>query len=188
MTANIAVFISGSGTNLQAIIDKVQARELDVNLRLVVSDKLNAYGLVRAHDAGIETVVQEKVKGESRSEYDARLLGTLIGYDLDLIVLSGFMRILTPEFVNHYAGKIINIHPSLLPKYPGLDTHRRAIEAGDKEHGTTVHFVTAELDAGPIIAQSRLQIQAGDDEESLKKRVQELEYDLYWRVISELVG
>ena len=186
MTTNIAVFISGSGTNLQAIIDKVQARELDVNLRLVVSDKSNAYGLVRAHDAGIETLVQEKVNGESRSEYDARLLDALTNYDLDLIVLSGFMRILTPEFVNRYEGKIINIHPSLLPKYPGLDTHRRAIEAGDKEHGTTVHFVTAELDAGPIIAQSRLQIQAGDDEENLKKRVQELEYDLYWRVISEV--
>lgn len=188
MAFNIAVFVSGNGSNLQAIIDKVATGQLLVNIAVVISDKAEAYALKRAEEAGIPHCVVTAQKDESRRQYDERLVKALQPYSIDLIVLSGFMRILAVDFVERYAGKIINIHPSLLPAYPGLDTHRRVIEAGEVEHGTTVHYVTPELDAGPVIAQKSLLVDKADDESSLQHRVQALEYDLYWRVIAKIAS
>lgn len=174
----IVVLISGSGSNLQAIIDAVAAG-LPVTIRAVISNKAEAFGLERARRAGIETVVLDHKAFADREAYDAELQKTIDGYGARLVVLAGFMRILSDGFVRHYEGRMLNIHPSLLPKYKGLNTHARAIEAGDGEAGCTVHLVTPELDSGPIILQARVPVLPDDTPESLAARVLEQEHRIY---------
>jgi phosphoribosylglycinamide formyltransferase-1 len=167
----LAVLISGEGSNLQALIDAERAGSLGARLAAVVSNKAAARGLERARTAGIEALHLPAARGQPRAEYDEALAALLAPHEPDLIVLAGFMRILGPAFVAKFDGRMLNIHPSLLPKYPGLDTHARVLAASERWHGATVHFVTAELDAGPAIIQYRLPIRAEDTPESLAKRV-----------------
>ena len=167
----LAVLISGEGSNLQAIIDAIDTGALDARIDIVISNKASANGLNRAKQAGIPAVVVAPVKGQSREEYDQCLRDTLAPFTPDLIVLAGFMRILSADFVYSFADKIINIHPSLLPAYKGMDTHQRVLDAGEPYHGATVHFVTEKLDDGEIIIQSRIKILPDDDAESLQQRV-----------------
>jgi len=174
----IVVLISGSGSNLQSIIDAVR-QDLPVEIRAVISNKADAYGLTRAREAGIATEVLDHKQFTDRESYDAALQQLIDGYTPELVVLAGFMRILTDDFVRHYEGRMMNIHPSLLPKYRGLNTHARAIEAGDSEAGCTVHFVTPELDAGPPILQARVPVHPDDSPESLAARVLEQEHRIY---------
>ena len=175
----IAVLISGSGSNLQSFIDHAADGELDADLCVVVSNRPDAFGLERARRAGIETVCIEHGGFDSREAFDRALATALDAHDPDLIVLAGFMRILSPWFVQRYEGRIINIHPALLPKYPGLNTHERVLEAGDSHHGSTVHFVTDELDGGPRIVAGRLAIHPGESAAALMARVQALEHRIY---------
>ncbi|MCP4010003.1 MAG: phosphoribosylglycinamide formyltransferase [Proteobacteria bacterium] len=182
----LAVLISGEGSNLQAIIDAIDAGELNASVEVVISNKASANGLNRAKQAGITAVVVAPVKGRTREEYDQCLLETLAPFTPDLIVLAGFMRILSADFVHAFADKIINIHPSLLPAYKGMDTHQRVLDAGEPYHGATVHFVTEKLDDGEIIIQSRIKIRPDDDAESLQKRVHVEEHVIYPRAIQWL--
>ncbi|RBW41369.1 phosphoribosylglycinamide formyltransferase [Psychromonas sp. B3M02] len=178
----VVVLISGSGSNLQALMDKLhqqQINEQQVEVVAVISNKADAYGLQRATDANIPAILVESKGIASREEYDALLAAELDKLQPDLILLAGFMRILTPDFVNKYQGKMLNIHPSLLPKYPGVNTHQRAIDAGDKEHGATVHFVTPELDSGPTILQAKVPIFAEDAAQDLAERVLTQEHQIY---------
>lgn len=154
---NIVVLVSGSGSNLQAILDACDSHTIDASVKAVFSNKADAFGLERAKSASVDAHSVNPKEFNSREEFDHELMVQIDAYQPDLIVLAGYMRILSSEFVRHYAGKMINIHPSLLPKYPGLHTHQRAIDAQDKEHGTSVHFVTEELDGGPVILQLRCQ-------------------------------
>ncbi len=179
----IAVLISGNGSNLQAIIDAIQEKKLDAEIAVVVSNKVDAYGLTRAKNVNIPTEVIEKSAEISREDYDLLLKNCLLKYSPDSIILSGFMRILSKEFVEFFDGRVLNLHPALLPKYPGLNTYERAIKAGDKEHGSTVHIVTADLDAGPIVLQEALPIFPEDTAETLKQRTQALEHQLYPKAI-----
>jgi phosphoribosylglycinamide formyltransferase-1 len=176
-----AILISGSGTNLQAFIDAVGDGSLDLDIAVVVSNRPDAYGLKRAHDAGIATECVQNADYPERAAFDEALAGTLDKYAPDLLILAGFMRILTGAFVKRFEGRILNIHPALLPKYPGLDTHQRVIDAGEKWHGSTVHFVTEDLDAGPRILQGRIPIFAGDSASRLSGRVQAVEHKIYPR-------
>ncbi len=179
-TPTILVIISGSGTNLQAIIEGCQQGEIDGSIVAVISNVPEVKGLDRARSAGIEAITLDHRDYYSRDAYDQALAATIDQYQPDLIVLAGFMRILTPEFVNRYPGRLINIHPSLLPKYQGLHTHQRALEAGDQWHGATVHFVTPELDGGPAIIQGAVPVYPGDTEASLAERVQaQVEHQIY---------
>jgi len=166
----VAVLISGEGSNLQALIDAERTGELKAKIVAVVSNRGAARGLERARTAGIDAR-HVPSPGAERSGYDAALAGALAPYAPDLLVLAGFMRILGPEFVASFAGRMLNIHPSLLPSYTGLETHRRVLAAGERWHGATVHFVTAELDAGPSVLQYRLRVRAGDTADSLAARV-----------------
>lgn len=176
----VVVLISGGGTNLQALIDAAQRNELaGAQLVGVLSNRPDAGGLVRAERAGIPSTTLNHQDFTSREAFDAAMQQRIDAWQPDLIVLAGFMRILTPEFVAHYEGRMVNIHPSLLPKYPGLHTHARALEAGDKEHGATVHFVTAELDGGPAIVQASVPLLADDTEGTLAQRVQTVEHQIY---------
>ena len=179
----IVVLISGRGTNLQAIIDAVAGGSLPVDLRAVICNEPDAPGIKRAREAGCEAVVVPHRDFSTREHFDAALASTIDAFDPGLVVLAGFMRILTPRFVHRYAGRLINIHPSLLPEFPGLDTHARAIAAGAKVHGATVHFVTGELDGGPIIAQARVPVFAGDDPGILAARVLAQEHVILPRAI-----
>ncbi len=179
MTKRIVVLISGSGSNLQAMIDAQQNNELGGDIVAVFSNRPNVLGLERASKAGIPAETLDHKSFDSREAFDTELAKRLDEYNPDLVVLAGFMRILTPEFVNHYAGKLLNIHPSLLPKYPGLNTHQRAIEAGDQEHGATVHFVTPELDGGPPLVQGKIAIENGDTPNSLQQRIHIIEHKIY---------
>ena len=181
---SFAVFISGNGSNLQAIIDATSNGLIDGKICCVLSNKKEAYGLARAKKANIPTVVIEHLNYENREEFDNALLQSLQKYNPDLIVLAGFMRILTPVFIKPYLGKLINIHPSLLPKYPGLNTHQKVIANKDTEHGVTVHFVDENLDGGPICAQSTMKVESNDIE-TLEKRIHELEHELYPKVIQD---
>jgi phosphoribosylglycinamide formyltransferase-1 len=181
---SFAVFISGNGSNLQAIIDATSNGLIDGQICCVLSNKKEAYGLARAKKANIPTVVIEHLNYENREEFDNALLQSLQKYNPDLIVLAGFMRILTPVFIKPYLGKLINIHPSLLPKYPGLNTHQKVIANKDTEHGVTVHFVDENLDGGPICAQSIMKVESNDIE-TLEKRIHELEHELYPKVIQD---
>ena len=179
----IVVLLSGSGSNLQAIIDAALAGRLDVEIRAVISNKAAAYGLQRAQQAGIETRVLEHTAFDSRETFDQAMMQLIDTYQPGLVVLAGFMRILSDAFVDHYHGRLLNIHPSLLPKYQGLNTHQRAIDAGDSEAGASVHFVSPELDGGPVIMQASVPLQAGDDAESLAQRVLGVEHRLYPQAI-----
>lgn len=180
---NICVLISGNGSNLQALIDACDANRIPGTIRAVISNNPDAYGLERARQAGIEACVIDHREYESREAYDAALQHALDSFDAQCIVLAGFMRILTPGFVEHNAGKLLNIHPSLLPKYKGLHTHQRAIDNKDKEHGVSVHFVTPELDGGPVIVQSRVPVFEEDTAQDLAERVSEQELRLYPLVV-----
>ncbi|GGB89591.1 phosphoribosylglycinamide formyltransferase [Marinobacterium zhoushanense] len=175
----IVVLISGSGSNLQAIIDSIAAGSIAGRIAAVISNRADAYGLTRASNAGIDTQVMDHKQYPDRAAFDNALQETIDGYQPDLVVLAGFMRILTPDFVRHYAGRLFNIHPSLLPLHKGLHTHQRALEAGDPEHGCTVHFVTEELDGGPLVVQAPIPVLPGDDAESLQQRVHILEHKIY---------
>ncbi len=175
----LAILISGSGSNLQAFIDAQQTGELGGSIGVVLSNKADAYGLERAKQAGIDTLCIDHRDFEEREQFDAAMVDALASYDIDLVILAGFMRILTPAFIDHYRGRLLNIHPSLLPKYPGLHTHQRAIEAGDTEAGATVHFVTEELDGGPAIVQASVPIEAGDTPDDLAARVLVQEHVIY---------
>ena len=181
---SFAVFISGNGSNLQAIIDATSNGLIDGQICCVLSNKKEAYGLARAKKSNIPTIVIEHQNYENREEFDNALLQSLQKYNPDLIVLAGFMRILTPVFIKPYLGKLINIHPSLLPKYPGLNTHQKVIDNKDTEHGVTVHFVDENLDGGPICAQSIMKVESNDIE-TLEKRIHELEHELYPKVIQD---
>ncbi len=180
MTAKrIVVLISGSGSNLQALIDATASGRIDGRIVSVISNRPDAFGLERARNAGIAAEVLDHKTFESRQAFDAALQALIDSHEPDLVVLAGFMRILTPEFVSHYLGRMFNIHPSLLPKYRGLNTHQRALEAGDAEHGCTVHFVTPELDGGPLIVQAPVPVQADDDAARLQQRVHGREHEIY---------
>lgn len=180
----IVVLISGSGSNLQSIIDAAVS-DMPVDIRAVISNRPDAYGLTRASEAGIATAVLENGNFADRESYDAALQELIDSYSPELVVLAGFMRILSDAFVRHYEGRMMNIHPSLLPKYRGLHTHARALEAGDKVAGCTVHFVTAELDAGPIITQARVPVVDGDTPETLAARVLKEEHRIYPEAIRQ---
>jgi phosphoribosylglycinamide formyltransferase-1 len=183
----IAVLISGEGTNLQALIDAVRRGELDAQIALVVSNRSAARGLERARAAGIPTLHHGAARGMARDAYDATLAAALEAHEAELLVLAGFMRIFGTPFVTRFAGRILNIHPSLLPRYPGLDTHRRVLEGGDRWHGATVHFVTPELDAGPRVIQYRLAVRPGDTVESLAARVHAGEHMILPRAVQWFV-
>ncbi len=172
----IAVLVSGFGSNLQAILDEIAAQRLPARVVLVASDQPDAYGLTRAREAGVEAECLERSAYRSRREFEAALRARIDGAGATLIVLAGFMRILSPEFVAHYPQRIINIHPSLLPAYRGLDTHARALADGAVEHGASVHFVTEELDAGPVIVQGRVLVRPDDTPQTLAARVHEQEH------------
>ncbi|SEI03497.1 phosphoribosylglycinamide formyltransferase-1 [Rheinheimera pacifica] len=180
---SIVVLISGSGSNLQAIIDACSSGFIPGKVSAVISNKANAYGLVRANEAGISTQVLSHKNYASRDKYDLALTDAIEQHKPDLVILAGFMRILTPAFVQHFNGRLLNIHPSLLPKYQGLTTHQRAIDAGDSEHGCSVHFVTEQLDGGPVILQAKVPVFADDDAQSLAERVHEQEHRIYPLVV-----
>lgn len=186
MSSRIVVLISGSGTNLQAIIDACNTANYPGEVVGVLSNKADAYGLVRAESAGIATTTLSHKEFESREAYDLALIEAIDSYQPDVIVLAGFMRILTPAFVQHYLGKLVNIHPSLLPKYQGLHTHQRAIDAGDDIHGVSVHFVTEELDGGPVILQAKVPVFENDTADDLAARVHEQEHRIYPLVVKWL--
>lgn len=187
MALPIIVLISGSGSNLQALIDAVARGELDVNICAVISNRADAKGLQRAQAAGIHTEVLEHGQFDSREDYDAALQILIDSFQPKLVVLAGFMRLLTDDFVNHYLGRMLNIHPSLLPAFKGLNTHARALEAfraGEvKEHGASVHFVTPALDDGPVILQARVTIHDDDTAETLASRVLQQEHRIYPQAI-----
>ncbi|MBZ0056312.1 phosphoribosylglycinamide formyltransferase [Leclercia barmai] len=184
---NIVVLISGNGSNLQAIIDACKQQKINGTLRAVFSNKADAYGLERARDAGIAAHALSASQFASREAFDRELVQEIDAYAPDVVVLAGYMRILSPAFVAHYAGRLLNIHPSLLPKYPGLNTHRQVLDNGDEEHGTSVHFVTDELDGGPVILQAKVPVFAGDSEEDVTARVQAQEHAIYPLVVSWFV-
>jgi len=181
-TKKIVVLISGSGSNLQALMDKLHNQQIDgqqAEIVAVISNKADAYGLERAREANIPAILVESKGAASREAYDALLSAELNKLQPDLILLAGFMRILTSDFVHQYQGKMLNIHPSLLPKYQGVNTHQRAIDAGDKEHGASVHFVTPELDSGPTVLQAKVPIFAEDTAQDLAERVLTQEHQIY---------
>lgn len=178
-TPRVVVLISGSGSNLQAIIDARKAGVLDIDIAAVISNKPEAFGLQRARDSNIEAVCLPHTGFSDRRQFDEALARRLDFYRPDLVLLAGFMRILTGEFVAQYEGSLLNIHPSLLPLYPGLDTHRRAIEAGDSNHGSTVHYVTEELDGGPRIIQGKVPVLPDDEPAVLARRVLTVEHRIY---------
>lgn len=181
---NIVVLISGSGSNLQALIDAADAGDLQANISAVISNRPKAYGLERAAAAGINTHVVDHTEYPSREAFDQELASIIDQHQPDLVVLAGFMRILTPEFTNRYLGRMLNIHPSLLPKYPGLNTHQRAIDAGDDSHGVTVHFVIPELDGGPNVVQAIVPVLASDSADQLAARVLVQEHKIYPLAVS----
>ena len=176
---NVVVLISGSGSNLQALIDSITQDGNPARIAAVICNRADAYGLVRAQNAGIPTRVLDHKQFDGREAFDAALIEAIDGFDPQLVVLAGFMRILTGDFVRHYEGRLLNIHPSLLPKYKGLHTHQRALEAGDREHGCSVHFVTEELDGGPLVVQAVLPVELHDTPQSLAQRVHVQEHLIY---------
>lgn len=178
-SCRIVALISGNGSNLQAIIDAIDAKQITAEVVAVVSNKADAFGLQRARSANIPTQVLIYTDFNDRQKYDQALMACIDQYQPQLIILAGFMRILTDGFVNHYLGRMLNIHPSLLPKYKGLNTHHRVLEAGDKEHGATVHFVTPELDSGPIVLQGKIPVLVTDTEQQLAQRIHEIEHEIY---------
>jgi len=178
----IVVLISGNGSNLQALIDA--SAESNFSISAVISNRPDAFGLERATRSHIATRVLDHTEFSNREEFDLALQDLIEEYQPKLVVLAGFMRLLGGDFVRHFLGRIINIHPSLLPKFPGTHTHQRAIDSGESEHGVSVHFVTEEMDGGPVIAQERVPVLADDTAEVLAARVLEKEHQLYPRVVS----
>ena len=176
---NIVILISGRGSNMEAVVRALDAEKWPARIAAVISNKADAKGLEFAQSRGIPTAVVPSKEFASRTEFDAALQETIDRYAPDLVVLAGFMRILTAPFVEHYAGRMLNIHPSLLPLFPGLHTHQQALDAGVLEHGATVHIVTAELDHGPAIAQARVPVLPGDTPDDLAARVLAEEHKLY---------
>jgi phosphoribosylglycinamide formyltransferase 1 len=184
---NIGILISGRGSNMVALVDAVRSGEIpDSNIAVVISDKPDAAGLARARGRGVETLVIEK-KGRMRKEHDAEIAAALKERGVELVCLAGYMRLLSPEFVAQYPGKILNIHPSLLPAFPGLDAQKQALEAGAAVSGCTVHFVDEHLDNGPVIAQCEVAIFPDDTVESLSERILEQEHRLYVSAVRSVV-
>lgn len=175
----IAALISGRGSNMLAIAEACRDGRLDAEVQLVISNRPEADGISLAKKAGIAVAIIDHRRYGSREAFDQALVDCLHEHAIDVTLLAGFMRIFTPVFTNAYRGRLLNIHPSLLPKYPGLNTHQRAIDAGDEEAGATVHFVTAELDGGPPILQARVQIAAEDTASALAQRILTLEHEIY---------
>lgn len=180
---NVVVLLSGTGSNLQALIDSLDDGtdngKSPARIAAVIANRSDAYGLQRARDAGIATRVLEHGDYDGRDAFDAALMQAIDAFDPQLVVLAGFMRILTPGFVRHYHGRLLNIHPSLLPRHKGLHTHQRALEAGDTEHGCSVHFVTEELDGGPLVVQAVIPVHSQDTASSLAQRVHVQEHRIY---------
>ncbi|MFN3882069.1 MAG: phosphoribosylglycinamide formyltransferase [Nitrincola lacisaponensis] len=184
MSKRIVALISGSGSNLQAILDHCQQGSIQGQVVAVVSNRDDAFGLKRAEMAGIPGHFIDHRRFDGREAFDLALIEQIDAYQPDLVVLAGFMRILSPGFVRHYDGRLFNIHPSLLPRYKGLNTHQRVMDAGDPEHGCTVHFVTEELDGGPLVIQARTAVLTSDDSASLQARVHTLEHQIYPLAVS----
>jgi phosphoribosylglycinamide formyltransferase-1 len=180
---NIVILISGRGSNMEAIVRACAAEGWPARVAAVMSNRPDASGLQFAASHGIATGVVDHKQFSDRESFDAAMRDAIDAYQPDLVVLAGFMRILTPGFVEHYAGRMLNIHPSLLPSFPGLHTHRQALEAGVKLHGATVHFVTPELDHGPIVVQAALDVLPGDTPESLADRLLDSEHFIYPRAV-----
>ncbi|MBP0942982.1 phosphoribosylglycinamide formyltransferase [Pseudomonas alliivorans] len=178
-TCNVVVLLSGTGGNLQAMIDSFKDGASPVRIRAVISNRDDAFGLQRARDAGIEACVLDHKAYEGREAFDAALVELIDTFEPELVVLAGFMRILSADFVRHYQGRLLNIHPSLLPRYKGLHTHKRALESGDTEHGCSVHFVTEELDGGPLVVQAVVSVQLHDTPATLAQRVHVEEHRIY---------
>lgn len=176
---NIGVLVSGGGTNLQAVIDKIHQGPSSAQIRCVISNVADVYALTRAKTANIPSQVIKHTDYASRSEFENALIDTLDIFDVDMIVLAGFMRVLDKTFISRYRGRILNIHPSILPNFPGLHTHQRVIDTGASEHGCSVHFATAELDGGPVILQARVPVLDDDDASTLAARVLEKEHIIY---------
>ena len=175
------ILISGNGSNLQSIIDN--ADRIDLQISCVISNNKNAFGLKRAESSNLRTAIVDPELYNSKEAFDRELISIIEQHEVELIILAGYMRALTPLFVSHYFGKILNIHPSLLPKFPGLNTHQRAIDASETAHGVSVHFVTKELDGGPIINQESVIIDNLDTEETLSMKVLKKEHVIYPKVI-----
>ena len=175
----LVVLISGRGSNLQAILDGATGSTLPAEIRAVISNRPDAYGLERARQAGVPTAIVDHKAFPDRQTFEAALRERIDAEQPDLVILAGFMRILSPEFVEHYRGRLLNIHPSLLPEYRGLHTHERALAAGDREHGASVHFVIPELDSGPVIVQARVPVLPDDNPDTLAARVLTQEHRLY---------
>jgi len=180
---SLVVLISGSGSNLQAIIDAIDNGKLNAEIRAVVCNRPDAFGLDRARRHGIATVSLDHRQYESREAFDQQLQQQIDRFDPDLIVLAGYMRILTEGFIKHYWPNMLNIHPSLLPKYQGLNTHQRALDNGDRLHGVSIHIVTPELDSGPVILQGKFEITSDDTSESLQQKAHQLEHQMYPQVL-----
>ncbi len=179
----LVVLISGSGSNLQAIIDAIDNGSLDARILAVISNRPDAYGLTRAQQHNIPAISIDHRQFASREQFDRRLQEIIAKLQPDVLVLAGYMRILSDEFIEHFAPYILNIHPSLLPRYQGLNTHQRALDNGDDEHGVSIHVVTPELDAGPVILQGRFAIEAADDSNSLQQKAHRLEHQMYPQVL-----
>lgn len=180
---NIVILISGRGSNMEAVVRALDAEAWPARIAAVISNKPEAGGLAFAQARGIPTAVVPSKSFATRAEFDAKLQETIDVFEPDLVVLAGFMRILTAPFVEHYAGRMLNIHPSLLPLFPGLHTHQQALDAGCAEHGATVHFVTAELDHGPAVLQARIPVLPGDTEATLATRLLVEEHKIYPRAV-----
>ncbi|HEV7817368.1 MAG TPA: phosphoribosylglycinamide formyltransferase [Janthinobacterium sp.] len=185
---NIVILISGRGSNMQAVVRAARDERWPARIAAVVSNRADAAGLAFAAAEGIATAVVPSKDYPDRAAFDAALQEAIDTHAPDLVVLAGFLRILTPAFVAHYAGRMLNIHPSLLPDFPGLATHQRALDSGASKHGATVHFVTAELDHGPIVAQAAVPVLPGDTSDSLAARVLEQEHLLYPRAIRRFLA
>jgi phosphoribosylglycinamide formyltransferase-1 len=179
----LVVLISGRGSNLQAILDQAASGELPVEIAAVISNRPGVHGLERARRAGVPALELDHKNFADRPEFESALIEQIDRHQPDLVILAGFMRVLTAGFTEHYRGRLLNIHPSLLPKFRGLHTHERAIAAGETEHGASIHFVTAELDGGPVIAQARVPVLPDDDPDTLAARVLEQEHRLYPQAI-----
>jgi phosphoribosylglycinamide formyltransferase 1 len=176
----VAVLISGRGSNMTALIEAARAKDYPAEIVLVVSNRPDAAGLARAREAGITTAsIDHRPFGQDREAFEHALDDELHKYRIEIVCLAGFMRLLSPWFIKHWSGRILNIHPALLPEFKGLHTHRRALEAGAKQHGATVHFVVEETDAGPIVSQQSVPVLQGDTEETLAARVLAIEHRIY---------
>ena len=183
---SLAVLLSGNGTNFQAIIDSIEKGQLKAAIKIVISNNKDAFGLQRAKKHNIKNLCIDHRDFEDRESYDLRLMETLEQESVDYIVLAGFMRILGPNFIRNFPKKIINIHPSLLPKYPGLNTHKKVLENKDKEHGVTVHLVDEGLDSGPIIGYAKVKVDVKEKENDLINKIHKIEHFIYPEILTEL--